>query len=217
MELDDLKAEWQALNAQMERQTALNSRMFKEGRMEKARHGLRPLAWGEAIGMLSGVLMMLVSASFWTNHRHVPHLLITGLLMHAYGLALVLFGARMQYLISHMDYAAPVLEIQRQLGQLRRFYAAGGMWLGMPWFVLWVPFMEMFFKGLFGADLYANAPSVIYSGLASGITGWLLVLIFIRWARKRPALAQRVDTFWAGGSLTRSQRMLDEIEKFESE
>lgn len=217
MELDDLKAEWQALHAQMARQTALNLHLFRQGQMEKARHGLRPLAWGQAIGTAFGAMVMLVSAGFWTSHLQVPHLLITGLLMHAYGLALVLFGARTLFLISHIDYGAPVVEIQRQLAALRRFYVRGGIWLGLPWFALWIPCLEMLFVGLFGADLYAHVHSFLAILVLPNLALWLAALAFLHWTRKRPALARRMDAFWAGSSLARSQRALDEIAKFEQE
>ncbi|HET6329437.1 MAG TPA: hypothetical protein VFF76_01490 [Holophagaceae bacterium] len=221
MELDDLKAEWQALNAQMARQTALNLRVFKQSQMERARHGLRPLAWGQGIQMVAGALLVLVSALFWSNHLHVPHLLVAGLIMHVYGLALILFSARMQILISRVDYSAPVVEIQRNLAKLRRFYIVGGLWVGLPWWLLWMPLAMMAFMGLFGADIYAglqaHAPSVIYSNIAIGIAGLMASVAFIRWATTRPKLAQRMERSAAGSSLNRAQHLLDEIARFEAE
>jgi serine/threonine-protein kinase len=69
----------------------------------------------------------------------------------------------------------------------------------------------------FGADLYANAPSVIYFGTAIGVAGLLLTWVFDRWARhpSRPAMAKMVDDSVAGGSLNRARRVLDEIAQFE--
>ena len=217
MELDDLKTEWQALSARMERQTALNLRVFKQSQMEKVRHGLRPLAWGQGLQMVAGALLALVSALFWSDHLPVPHLLVAGLVMHAYGLTLILFSARMQVLISRVDYAAPVVEIQRNLAKLRRFYIVGGLWVGLPWWLLWLPLMMMVLMGLFGADLYTNAPLVIWINIATGIAGLLGTWAFIRWAGSRPKLAQRLERSAAGGSLNRARHLLDEISKFEQE
>lgn len=220
MELDDLKAEWQALNAQMARQTALNLRVFRQGQMEKARHGLRPLAWGQALQMVAGALLILPSALLWSRHLHTLHLLVAGLVMHAYGLALILFGARMQFLISRVDYGAPVLDIQKDLARLRRFYVVGGLWLGLPWWLLWM-LLAMVVLGLFGVDIYAgllaHAPSVIYSNLAIGFAGLLASASFIRWAAKRPGLGQRLEHSAAGRSLNRARALVDEIAAFEQE
>ncbi len=40
----------------LEQQHALNLQLFRDGRMDKLKRGLRPLAWGQAIQMLIGVL-----------------------------------------------------------------------------------------------------------------------------------------------------------------
>ncbi|HXC16988.1 MAG TPA: hypothetical protein VNV60_06055 [Holophagaceae bacterium] len=220
MELDDLKAEWQTLNAQMARQTALNLHLFKQSQMEKARHGLRPLAWGQAFQILAGALLILASALVWSSHLHVPHLLVAGLIMHVYGLALILFGAHMHYLISRIDYGSPVLDIQKGLARLRRFYVVGGLWLGLPWWLLWMP-LAMVVLGLLGVDIYggllAHAPSVIYSNIAIGIAGLVASVAFIRWAAKRPGLGPRLESSAAGRSLNRAQALLDELAAFEQE
>lgn len=217
MELDDLKATFQTLNANLERQNALNLALLRESRKEKARHGLRPLVWGQALQMGLGLLLALVSAGFWTTHRQVPHLLLTGLLLHAYGLVMILFGARMQVLLHRVDFGAPVLEIQKRLARLRRFYVVGGLWIGLPWFLLWLPFMTMVFMGLFGADLWVNAPGLFISGFVIGVGGLVLTLVFHRWAQGRPTLARKWADALAGASLTRAQRLLDELADFERE
>ena len=220
MELDDLKAEWQTLHAQLARQTALNLHLFKQGQMEKARHGLRPLAWGQAFQILAGALLILASALLWSSHLHVPHLFVAGLLMHAYGLVLILFGAHVQYLISRIDYGSPVLDIQKDLARLRRFYVVGGLWLGLPWWLLWMP-LAMVVLGLLGVDIYAgllaHAPSVIYGNIAIGIAGLLASVVFLRWAAQRPGLGRRLEDSAAGRSLNRVRTLLDEITKFERE
>ncbi len=219
MELDDLKPAWQSLNDRMDRQAALNLRILKEARLDRTRRGLRPLAWGQAFGIAVGALLALASAVFWTDHLHVPHLLVPGLVMHAYGLAMILCGARMQVLIARIDYGAPVLDIQRRLAELRRFYIRSGKWIGLPWFVLWVPFMQMVFMGLFGADLYLNTQASWFMAinLGAGAVLWLLALALGRWAQRRPALAGKVDRLLAGRSLNRAQQELEALSKFEQE
>lgn len=219
MELDDLKSAWQSLNERMDRQAALNLQILKEARLDKTRRGLRPLAWGQAFGMGVGAILALASAAFWVDHRAVPHLLIPGLIMHAYGLAMILCGARIQLLIGRIDYAAPVVEIQRRLAELRRFYIQSGKWIGLPWFVLWVPFMQVAFMGLFGADLYLNTQASWFFNinLAVGAVLWLLALALGWWASRRPALAGKVDRAMAGRSLNRAQQELEAIAEFEQE
>lgn len=217
MELDDLKATFQTLNANLERQNALNLALLREGRKEKARHGLRPLVWGQALQMVCGALLMLTSALYWTGHLHEPRHLLTGLLFHAYGLALLLCGIRMQTLLARVDFGAPVLEIQARLARLRRFFVVGGLWLGLPWWLLWMPLLAMVCMGLFGVDLYARAPQLFIYNTAAGLAGLLLTWRFHRWAQGRPTLARKWADALAGASLTRAQRLLDELADFERE
>jgi serine/threonine-protein kinase len=217
MELDDLKTAWQTLDRRLDAQTALNLHMFKDGKLDKARRGLRPLAWGQALQILCGIALIEWAVSFWSAHRDVPHLLLAGISVHVYGVLMIICGGATIGLISRIDYAAPVLAIQKQLGQLRRFYVRTNVGLGLAWWFLWMPIVMMLFMSAFGADLYANAPSVIYAGTAIGAAGLLLTFMFDRWVRhpSRPAMAKMVDDSVAGGSLNRAQRVLDEIAQFE--
>jgi len=217
MELDDLKVQWQSLQARVERQTALNLHLLRQGQMDRLRRGLRPLAWGQALSMAGGLGIALLSAFFWTSHLNSPHLVAIGLLMHLYGLATILFGARVFVLLAELDFGQPVLDLQARLARLRRFYVLGSIWLGLPWFVLWVPCLEMAFVALFGADLFVHAPMVLVWLLASGLLGWLPVLGLLIVSRKRPALARKLEAFAAGASLNRAQAQLDELARFETE
>ena len=218
MELDDLKSAWRELNQKLDRQTELNLRLLREGHVDRARRSLRPLTWGQMAQILAGGLLSLYAGTFWVAHRQVSHLLATGLLMQAYGLAMILVGARTQALLHRLDFGAPVLQIQKQLAELRRFYIVGGLWMGLPWWFLWIPALLMAFMSLFGADLGAKLPAlVLLTHLAAGLGGAALTLLFIQWARRRPALALKLERSAAGRSLNDVQRALDEIAAFERE
>ena len=129
---------------------------------------------------------------------------------------MILFGARMQVLIRRIDFGSPVIGIQKNLAQLRRFYVVGGMWIGLPWWFLWIPFLMMILMG-FGVDLYLMAPSVVLSLIAAGVVGFILTLFFIRWAKGRTNLANTLEDSAAGSSLNKTRLLLDEIARFEHE
>ncbi len=217
MELDDLKTAWQTLDRRLDAQTALNLHILKDGKLDKARRGLRPLAWGQALQILCGIALIVWAVPFWSAHLDVPHLLLAGISVHVYGVLMIICGGTTIGMISRIDYAAPVLAIQKQLGHTRRFYVRTNVGLGMAWWFLWMPILMMLFMGAFDADLYANAASVIYGGTAIGAVGLLLTWVFARWARhpNRPHMAKAVDDSVAGGSLNRAQQALDEIAQFE--
>jgi serine/threonine-protein kinase len=218
MELDDMKAAWKTLDERMSTQAALNFHLFKEGKLDRMKRGLRPLVVGQVLQILFGIALALLGGSFWTDHTGVPHLLIAGLVVHLYGVLTIVCGGVTLGFIARIDHAAPVLAIQQQLAKLRRFYVRTGLGLGLAWWFLWIPVL-MVLIGDAGVDLYNHAPSVIWSGIATGVAGLLLTWVFHRWSRhpSRPNMARAVDENLAGSSLTKAQRFLDEIAQFEKE
>jgi len=219
MELDELKTAWRTLDRRLERQNALNLQRFVDGRLDKLRSRLRPLYWGQLAQMMTGVLLVLFAVGFWTRYREVTHLLLAGIILHVYGVLMIICGGVTLGLMSRIDYAAPVLAIQKQLATVRRLYIRSGTLVGLAWWLLWMPFMMVLLMVLFGADLYADAPSVIYSGSAVGILGLIATWWFHRWSRdpRRPRLARFVDDSMTGDSLREAQAHLDEIARFERE
>lgn len=216
MELDDFKTAWQVLDRRLELQNALQMDECRERKLGRVRSRLRPLFWGQAIQLLIGVVVVLVSGSFWFDHRRTPHLLAAGLIVHAYGIATIISSGRTLGLIAAIDYALPVLAIQQQLALLRQWYIRCGLGLGLSWWLLWMPLMMMLFMGAFGADLFANAPSVIWVGSAIGAAGLLITWLFYRWAHQpgRSRLAGFIADSSAGRSIVRAQAVVDEVARF---
>jgi len=139
MEIDDLKHAWQSLDQRLDQQHTLQLHVLRERKLDSLRRHLRPLVWGHVLQMLFGVLLVLLSVSVWSQHLHQTHLLVAGLVMHLYGIAVIIFGGVMLGRISRIDYSTPVLGLQKQLASVRRQYVIGGMCVGLPWWLLWVP------------------------------------------------------------------------------
>jgi hypothetical protein len=216
MELDEMKLAWQGLDRRLEQQHALNLQLFRDGRMDKLQRGLRPLVWGQAIQMVIGALGLLVLAPIWIAHWRDPAVLIAGVVMHAYCVGLIIVGAVVQGQVARIDYAAPVLTIQRQLLKLRKTYAVGGaLVVGLPWWFLTAPLLVVLTRGA----IMVNAPEVIWIQLGIGAVGLLATWWFHRWSRRpeRAALARKLDDSTTGGSIRRAQAAIDEIARFEQE
>jgi hypothetical protein len=216
MELDEMKFAWQALDRQLEQQHALNLQIFRDRRLDKARRGLRPLVWGQAIQIIIGIAGALLFAPIWIAHMHQPAVLLAGLVMHLYCLGLIIVGAVVQAHIVRIDYAAPVLVIQRQLLKLRKIYAVGGaVVVGLPWWFLTAPLLVVLTRGA----IMDKAPSVIWIQLAIGAAGLLATWWFHHWAHRpeRARLARALDDSTTGGSIRRAQAAADDIARFEQE
>jgi hypothetical protein len=218
MELDELKATWQALDRKLAQSNAIQLQLFKDGRLKTLRAGLRPLFWGQVVQVLFGVLTVLVGIAFWSAHREVVHLFATGLILHVYGVLTIITAGLTLGKIRGIDYSAPVLGIQKQLASLRRVYVGSGMVVGHAWWLMWIPFAVVVFAWL-GVDIVTVAPGFLWTSVAIGIVGLLAMWGFHRWASnpRRGSFAQRYAESMSGGSLRRAQRVADEIAQFETE
>lgn len=215
MELDDLKP---ALKVFDDRGAhALDLRLAQMSAVEKATARLRPLKVWLVVQMLAGVAFTVLFASYWSAHRDNLPLMLSGMAMHAYGVLMIVFGAIELSIANRVDYAAPVVSIQKQLARLRAWRVQTQAWLGLPHWILWVPLTLIAFDVLFGADIAANAPSVVAIFFVAGLAGLALTSGFLRWARElsRKRIGDALDDSAAGSSLRRTQAFLDEIARFE--
>lgn len=214
MELDEMKLAWQALGNQLERQQALNMQLFHDSRLDKLRRGLRPLVWGQVLQLAFGVMFAVVAAVFWVGHRHAVDLLVCGLLVHAYGLLLIVMAVRVLHLVSRIDYASPVLAIQRQVADLRAWRvrvespinAVVGCFIWIP--VLWMNL------AWYGIDLWSpRFMSWAVSSALVGLGGCVLVV----WLMRRAGMGRKLEDSAAGLSVQRAEAALAEIARFEQE
>lgn len=217
-ELDDLKLVWQNLNRNLERQHTLALHQFKESKLARFRSGFRPLAIGQAVQAICGALLAAASARFWVNHLGTPHLMTYGILLHAYGVMLIVFAVRDLVLIHGVDYGAPVVAIQKQIARLRAWHVRAAIWFAVVGCFIWVPLLLMVFSWL-GVDIWTSKPEAVYWNLFSSFVCLALIYGLVWWSRRpgQTRLANYLRDSSAGRSLLRAQAALDEIERFERE
>jgi hypothetical protein len=219
MELDELKAAWQALDRQLQQQKQLNVQLLTETRMRKARAGLR---WLLALGIgqvAVGVVVTVFCASFWSSHLHQPALLASGIALHAYGVAMIIAGVTEILLIVRTDYAEQVVTIQKYLTLLRQWRIRTRRWFGLAQWLLWVPVVLVMLEYVGGFDLWAYSRATVGWFLAVGAAGLLASVWLLYWSPQamRRRVAGYVDDNCAGALLGRAQASLDEIAAFERE
>lgn len=215
MELDDFKQAWQGLDRRLERQRALNAQLFVESRLDKLRHGLRPLVWAQVAQIALGLLVAVLAGAFWVARLHVLHLLVCGVLLHLYGLLLIGFAARNLYLIQGIDPGAPVLAIQRRLAELRAWRvriegpvnAVAGCFVWI--LVLWANL------AWYGVDLWAGGRSIPWMLLSAGAGVAGVGAVF--WVMRRTGHGRKLEDHATGRSVQKAEAMLAEIERFQRE
>jgi hypothetical protein len=216
MELDELKQAWQALERKLDRQHALDLHNFRTGRLHSARTGLRPLVAGLSVQAGFGVAVMAIFAPYWLQHWGQWHLVVYGLSLHLYGLMLTIFGGRDLVTIFRIDYAAPVLEIQKQIAQLRADRIQAAPAFAIAGCFVWVPLVLVLFEWL-GADLWVHKPAMVAYFLFSGLCAVAVTAGVIAWGRRpgNSRIRRYLEESAVGRSLARTQAALDEIARFE--
>ena len=215
MELDEMKQAWQQLDRRLEQQQALSLQLYREGRLDKLRNGLAPLVWGQAIQIAFGLLSMLLGTAYWTSHRDVLHQVVLGATVQAFGILMVVFAARILYLVQQLDYAAPVLEIQRRLATLRawRIQVEAPVFAVVGSFV-WIPLLLLEWHWELGVDAWARWPRFV-SWLV--ICGWVSLALVVaavllaRWTGRMRWISDNA----AGKAVRKAEAALHEIQQFE--
>lgn len=217
LDLAALKDAWRALDAKLARQHALELHLFRESRLAKARTHLWPLWFGLIVQLACGLFFAVASGSFWTSHLSEPYHLAAGLTLHAYGILVIGLGVYELVLLARIDFAAPVLAIQKRLAAVRDHRIRSSPWLGLPWWVLWLLAVTSLARAAAPADPFAPLPPWIVWNLVVCSLGLLATLGFIAWSRRRPSLQEKLDHNAAGYFLGRASRYVAEIERFERE
>ena len=210
MELDELKSAWAALDRQMQQQSALNAHLFRERKLDKASKGMRRLYWGKIAQILFGDALIYFGILSTMRYLSVPHLLACSVFMLADGVLIVVFGGVALGWISRIDYAAPVLEIQKRVGALQRFHVIANLCAGLLWWFLWIAIFALEVKANLGVDLFVTAPAFVWVSVIIGVIGFFATVWYCRRSR---------DTHRHDGSVPRSLRdaknALDEVARFE--
>ncbi|KAF1006177.1 MAG: hypothetical protein GAK28_02795 [Luteibacter sp.] len=219
MELDEMKLAWQSLDRRLERQEALNWQILRERQGDRLRRGLRPLVWGQLAQMVLGVAVAVWGIGFWHGHLGIWQAMACGIAMQVFGTLTVIFTARVLGMVHAIDYAAPVLDIQRRIARLRAWRVK----VEAPLFallgsVIWIPVMLMLGQ-------YAMDRAGVTWGGAQGVLAWILLsagvslaLVGLAYVLLRRFGRRRwMEDSFAGRSVTRMEAMLDEIARFEKE
>lgn len=221
MELDEMKAAWRELDQRMDAGMERDQRVWKELALDRARSALRRLAGWPVVECVIDALAVLLLGTLLFEHLHEVRYAVPILVLHVAAIGKLSATIRQLVRIARIDYAAPVVEIQRQLAALRalRIRTTMGVLLLAP--LLWTPLAIVAARVLLGLDLYRGAgPVWIGCNLAFGAAVIPLALWIARrhagWLRSSRFLQRLADDI-AGRSLLAATGHLDEIERFADE
>jgi hypothetical protein len=221
MELDEMKTLWAELDRRVDACIDFDRRLRKEQALGKARSALRRLAGMPLIEFCIDILAVVLVGAFLAEHIHAPRYAVPAIALHVAAVLKLASTVRQLAMLGRIDYAAPVVTIQRQLAALRAFRIRTTMWIFLLAPLLWTPLAIVAAKALLGLDLYrAFGPAWIALNLAFGVAVLALALWIARRhagaLRRSPFLARLADDI-AGRSLATATSHLDEIARFEDE
>ena len=176
--------------------------------MDRVRSSLRPLMRGQMIQILVGVAFIVLGAQCWARNTIVPHRLISGIIVHVYGVVLIGSAAAVSTRIRRIDYSQPVDQVRSSLDSLKYVYLRVGPLVGFPWWLLWIPTAVAL-----GFDfvLHPNSvlPSLILGVVGLSVSMWAYLSVL----RSDTKSSQRWTTSMAGGGIAAANLALKEIEQ----
>ena len=218
MELDELKASWQALDRRVTEISAVNARLVNEAQTRKARWRLLPLFLNALFGLIGGGIFAGIFARFWIAHWTTTSLVVSGMLLHAMSVGVVIASVMQILIIARINYAQPVVTIQRYLALLRAWSLRSFRWTWMGMFLLWPALLIVIVQSTTNINLWINARNFVINSMICGAVGALISWGFYHWSH-RPGwrIGAALDRIVTGSSLERAQAAIDEIEQFARE
>jgi len=219
MNPEEMKAAWEILDRRLAAQNRLSLQSLKDNRIDRAKSALWPLVIGLWAQVLFGVALVVPFTIFWIRHMETPHLAIAGMMVHAYGLMMIIDAGGQLAMIRGIDHGKPVVENQTALAKLRDRRVRLAPWLyGVTGCVVWVPFLMVLFASL-GADIWVRAPMVVNWFVLCAVVSLALLFLFQWMVIRRPDswLARSIADMNAGKSLSKARKFLVEIEQFQKE
>lgn len=221
MNLDDLKSQWEACDARLTESIRLNARLLRESGLHRSRASLRWLSVGIVAELVLAVPLLIVLGSYIADRVSDPRFLIPALALHVSVILLAGIGVHQLAALRGIDYAAPVLAIQRRLETLRRQRIRATQWTFIMAPLLWTPLLIVALDGLFKVDAYATLNT---AWLAGNLLFGLAAIPVLLWAAKRFAARfghlpwmQRLLDDIGGKSLAEATSFLEQLTSLESE
>ncbi|MEO1530191.1 MAG: serine/threonine-protein kinase [Planctomycetota bacterium] len=176
--------------------------------MTRVENSLRPLFRGQMIQIFIGLSLIAIGAQCWARNTQIPHRLISGAIIHVYGVLMIAQAANVCTRIKRIDYSKQVSDIRERLEFLRSGYLRSGVLVGFIWWLMWIPLAVAIG---FDAVMY---PACLNVSLIVGVIGFVVsVVLYKRAMNSGKAKAEKWTREFSGASLNNASVLLNEIEQ----
>jgi len=208
MELTELERAWQGLDerlAGLER----HARAEREYRvLDGVRGRLRWIGLFQTLQLLVGLAIVLVVAPWWVERWGSWHLVAYGVVVHAYGLSLLIVALLQLFVVGWLDFRKPVATVQKRLLLLRRIRLWGERWLLPVAFFAWMPATFALLASM-GMDIWLSHPGTVVTNAAVAV----VLAGAAAWYTFGPRFRGHFERDAIGGSLAAAQAELDALAK----
>jgi hypothetical protein len=219
MKLDDLREELRSCAARAEKNVVVRAAALREKGLTatgSAMRRLRAYLWLE-LGL--SLFAAFLVGDFIASHLQ-PRFLVPALVLDAFAIAHVTFGARQLVTLGRVTFDAPVVAVQRELETLRMGRIRVTKWTLLLGPLLWIPLLVVALEGFVGVDAYAVFDRTwIITNVLFGVAFIPAMLVLSKRLVDRfagsPLLARLLRDV-AGRNLSAAQSFLDELARFEA-
>jgi hypothetical protein len=221
MDLDDLKQRWEEADRKLDASLRLSTRLLRESALSRAARATSRLSWLMLPEILLNLGLIVWLGSFLADHFTQARFAVPALALDLGAIALLISQGHQWLALRAIDYGAPVVAIQKEIGRLRLQELRVLKWVMITAPLAWTPLLIVAMKGLLGLDAYA-----LFSGawLAANVAFGLAVLLLAVWISRRYAdrmerspRLQRLMRNLSGYNLNAAAGFLSSLTRFEEE
>ncbi len=175
--------------------------------IQRVEDSLRPLFRLQVLQILIGVVFIAIGARCWAPNLQIPYRVVCGVIIHVYGLLLIISAAITCSGIKRIDYSKPVGQIRGKLDSIRSSYLRRIPAVGFAWWLLWVPFGVAI-----GFDEVLH-PNSLWPSVGVGVVGSVVsVVLYVMVLKSNKDSAETWRRKFSGESITNAYLALEEIE-----
>lgn len=204
MTFEQMQAEWRATNDRLEASIRLNTALLRERGTQRSRRALRGVSRELVFELAMNAAAVLLTGSFFADHFREVRFAIPGFALYAFAMLQLAAGIHQLVALRAIDFAEPIVEIQRRLATLHLQRVRTTKWTLLLAPLLWPPLLIVLLRALH-LDAYALLGARY---LAANVVVGLAAIPLLRWlATRRPGSAV-LDAI-AGRSLRQASQALD--------
>jgi hypothetical protein len=218
MDLDEMKQQWEEQNQKLDESIRLSRSLLTATNLNHARSALQRLKAALIFGAAIWFLIIMALGDFIFQNLANLGLVWSAVAVDVFAIGMLVANIRQLATIQKIDYASPVVLIQRRLAELRVFRVRTVQWGLVAGTIVWAPCLIVVAKAWFGLEginaawLWAN---VVFGLSLIPLTIWISRRFADR-MHQSPFL-QKLMRDIAGQNLTAATGFLASISEFERE